>query len=152
METLFLLKKKFGSRRVVRNVYEYLDTRVYWMKQYSYVIHNGKTLRADPCPLYENKGIRTAYLKWTTLKDQGIIWVKPSCYRRFFHGRRVSGKLLLLLREMEHIEISFITPLTMKGSKYSRRDLIDNCIENGLLEVTGAYYSTKELIYKLMKI
>ncbi len=41
METLFVLKKKFRSGRLVRKIYEYLDTRAYWLKQYRYVINNG---------------------------------------------------------------------------------------------------------------
>jgi len=41
METLFVLKKKFYSGRVIRKIYEYLDTRKYWLKQYRYVINNG---------------------------------------------------------------------------------------------------------------
>ena len=41
METLFVLKKKFHSGRVIRNIYEFADERKYWLKQYRYVINNG---------------------------------------------------------------------------------------------------------------
>ena len=41
METLFVLKKKFRSGRIIRNIYEFADERKYWLKQYRYAISNG---------------------------------------------------------------------------------------------------------------
>ena len=39
METLFVLKKKFGNGRVVRKIYEF--AKDVWKKKYSYAINNG---------------------------------------------------------------------------------------------------------------
>ena len=47
METLFVLRKKFRSRRVVRKIYEFADERKYWLKQYRYVINNGICNRGE---------------------------------------------------------------------------------------------------------
>ena len=47
METLFVLRKKFRSRRVVRKIYEFADERKYWLKQYRYVINNGVCNRGE---------------------------------------------------------------------------------------------------------
>ena len=47
METLFVLKKKFRSGRIIRNIYEFADERKYWLKQYRYVINNGICNRGE---------------------------------------------------------------------------------------------------------
>ena len=47
METLFVLRKKFHSGRVVRNIYEFADERKYWMNKYRYVINNGICNRGE---------------------------------------------------------------------------------------------------------
>ena len=57
METLFILKQKFGNRRVVRNIYEFADERKYWLKKYRYVIKNGYCLCRRPGKY--NKGVFT---------------------------------------------------------------------------------------------
>ena len=45
MEELFVLSKKFGNRRIVRNIYEYTyGTRDIWLSKYRYVINNGTTI------------------------------------------------------------------------------------------------------------
>ena len=45
MEELFVLCKKFGNKRIVRNIYEYTyHTRHIWLRRYRYVIKNGTTL------------------------------------------------------------------------------------------------------------
>ena len=63
METLFVLKKKFGSGRVIRKIYEYLDTRKYWLKQYRYVINNGICNRGEKYlnspKISEQRGVKT---------------------------------------------------------------------------------------------
>ena len=61
METLFVLKKKFRSGRVIRNIYEYLDTRTYWLKQYRYVINNGLCKYCHSSVAYGSpkKGVKT---------------------------------------------------------------------------------------------
>ena len=58
METLFLLKKKFGSSRVIRNIYEYADERKYWLKQYRYVINNGFSKYYDYIEDNEQSGVK----------------------------------------------------------------------------------------------
>ena len=63
METLFVLKKKFRSSRVVRNIYEFTDERKYWLNQYRYVINNGICNRGGKY-LYsvgnsEKRGVKT---------------------------------------------------------------------------------------------
>ena len=45
METLFVLKKKFGNGRVVRKIYEF--AREDWKKKYSYAISNGYNIPYD---------------------------------------------------------------------------------------------------------
>ena len=43
METLLVLKKKFGSSRVARKVSEYLaGSKLIWLKKYRFVLKNGK--------------------------------------------------------------------------------------------------------------
>tara|TARA_B100000579_G_C22738026_1_gene807657 strand:+ start:608 stop:1183 length:576 start_codon:yes stop_codon:yes gene_type:complete len=45
MEELFVLSKKFGNKRIVRNIYEYTHgTREIWLRKYRYVINNGTTI------------------------------------------------------------------------------------------------------------
>jgi len=59
METLFVLKKKFYSGRVIRKIYEYLDTRKYWLKQYRYVINNGFSKYYEYIEDNEQSGVKT---------------------------------------------------------------------------------------------
>ena len=61
MEILFVLKKKFSSGRVVRSIYEYMDTRTFWLKQYRYVISNGLCKYCHISVAYEcpKKGVKT---------------------------------------------------------------------------------------------
>ena len=41
-ELLSILNKKFINKRIVRNIYEYVNhTRSSWLRKYRYVIHNG---------------------------------------------------------------------------------------------------------------
>ena len=63
METLFVLKKKFRSGRIIRNIYEFADERKYWLKQYRYVINNGICNRGEKylyvVPDNEKRGVKT---------------------------------------------------------------------------------------------
>ena len=45
METLLVLKKKFGNGRVVRKIYEF--AKDFWKKKYSYAISNGYNIPYD---------------------------------------------------------------------------------------------------------
>ena len=53
METLFVLRKKFGNRRIVRNVSEFLTAdRAYWLKKYRFALkngHNSNLMICDKC-------------------------------------------------------------------------------------------------------
>ena len=158
METLFVLKKKFGSSRVIRNIYEYLDERKYWLKKYRYCIHNGYTFPAAKEWCWDHdKGIKTAYLNWTPdgkKIDEWWIRHRPAA-RRFISGdRNVTGKLFQLIYGLEGPS-RYVTPLSMNArdgfrkNKFTRGMLITNCIENNI-DVT--VYSRKILIEKLMKI
>ena len=78
METLFVLKRKFHSGRVIRTIYEYLDTRKYWLKQYRYMINNGfckycHISVAYGCP---KKGVNT-YRLTSERPRQNIGWGYP---------------------------------------------------------------------------
>lgn len=59
MEELFVLSKKFGNKRIVRNIYEYTHgTREIWLRKYRYVINNGTTIGTSE--LWDfNMGVRT---------------------------------------------------------------------------------------------
>jgi len=63
METLFVLKKKFRSGRIIRNIYEFADERKYWLKQYRYVINNGICNRGEKYlnspKISEQRGVKT---------------------------------------------------------------------------------------------
>ncbi len=63
METLFVLKKKFRSGRIIRNIYEFADERKYWLKQYRYVINNGICNRGakylNSGEISEQRGVKT---------------------------------------------------------------------------------------------
>ena len=59
METLFVLKKKFRSGRVIRNIYEFADERKYWLKQYRYAISNGFCKYYDYLEDNEQGGVKT---------------------------------------------------------------------------------------------
>ena len=61
METLFVLRKKFHSGRVVRKIYEFADERKYWMNKYRYVINNGICKYFDMRLYYDykRKGVKT---------------------------------------------------------------------------------------------
>ena len=79
MESLFVLKKKFGSGRVVRKIYEFADERKYWLNKYRYVINNGLCNYYD-FPLYSDykrKAFRLAtgsrFWKGLTYNTKDII-------------------------------------------------------------------------------
>ena len=159
METLFVLKKKFGSSRVIRNIYEYLDERKYWLRRYRYVLHNGYTFPASKNWRWdEDKGIKTSHLKWTPdgRAEPKSWWERRiPASRRFISGdRNVTGKLFQLIYGLEEPS-RYVTPLSMNAhdgfrkNKFTRGMLITNCIENNI-DVT--VYSRKILIEKLMKI
>ena len=59
METLFVLKKKFRGGRIIRTIYEYLDTKKYWLKQYRYVINNGFSKYYEYIEDNEQSGVKT---------------------------------------------------------------------------------------------
>tara|TARA_B100000579_G_C22770732_1_gene823823 strand:+ start:912 stop:1364 length:453 start_codon:yes stop_codon:yes gene_type:complete len=150
METLFVLSKKFGNRRIVRNIYQFAtEERKYWLKKYRHAIHHGYTFVAGNQWSWDHdKGIKTAYLKWTPdgrESDEWWIRHRPAV-RRFISGdRNVSG-----LEESSR----YVTPLSMNTRvgflyKFTTQMLIDNCIENNI-DVT--VYSRENCIQKLMKI
>lgn len=78
METLFVLRQKFGSRRVVRMIYEFADERKYWLKQYRYVINNGVCNRGEKYlnspAISEQRGVKTFRLlsTWSNVWAQKI--------------------------------------------------------------------------------
>ena len=156
MEALFLLKKKFGSGRVIRNIYEYMDTRKYWLKRYRDVIHNGTSLNAvdylDDDVI--NEGIKSAFLRWTPYSR--IISLRPDHLRhrqgsrslrltdicevvsRFQSGGVTTGNLLFLLKGKQYLNVPYITPLSMEH--YTRQALLDNCIENNIKDIQFFYF------------
>jgi len=157
METLFILKKKFGNGRVIRGIYEFIDERAYWLKKYRYCIHKGYTFSAASAWNWnEDKGIKTAYLKWTPDGRVHDKWWErryPTA-RRFISGDRyVTGKLFQIIYGLEKTSCH-ITPLSMntKEKKFTRGMLLQNCKENNLVGIDEKGYSRKTLISKLMSI
>ena len=163
METLFVLKKKFRSGRVIRNIYEYIDTRTYWLKQYRNVIHNGTSLNSveylDQDAI--NEGIKSAFLRWTPFCpfEKRSPSSRYCTVRRFKCGGVTTGNLLFLLkREHYYLNVPYITPLSMEH--YTRQELLHNCIENKIKYIDFIYFKNlrqqkiprNKLISLLMKI
>ena len=82
MDPLFVLKKKFHSRRVVRNIYEFADERKYWLKQYRYVINNGICNRGEKYlnspAISEQRGVKTFRLLTTMSNEWGQKIIRNS--------------------------------------------------------------------------
>ena len=153
METLFVLRKKFGSGRVVRNIYEFADERKYWLKQYRHAIHNGHTIVASSKIYFGSQGISSAFLLSTPLHIKTIGYT----YYLFSNMRNhLKGRLFVLLNNLEKMDIKHVTPTTMtlqdgRGCyKFSSNTLYLNCIENGCF--VKHYRSRRKLINELMKI
>ena len=153
METLFVLREKFGSRRVVRSIYEYLDERKYWLKKYRHAIHHGHTIIPRTHVSFGSQGILSAFLLSTPLHIRTIGYT----YYRFSNMRNhLKGRLFVLLNNLEKMDISYVTPTTMtlqdgRGCyRFSFNTLYLNCIENGCY--VNHYRSRRKLINELMKI
>ena len=153
METLFVLRKKFGSGRVVRNIYEYLDERAYWLKKYRHSIHYGHTTVPNSKISFGSQGVSSAFLLSTPLHIKTIGYT----YYRFENMRNhLKGRLFVLLNNLEKMDIPYVTPVTMnqydeRGCyKFSSNTLYLNCIENACS--IKYYRSRKTLIRELMKI
>ena len=152
METLFVLKKKFCSRRVVRTIYEYLDERAYWLKQYRYAIHHGHTTIPNSRISFGPQGVLSAFLLSTPLHPATVGYT----YYRFSNMRNhLKGRLFVLLNNMEKIDIPYVTPVMMNRYDgrycfiFSTEMLRRNCVENNLPVNT---YSRTEFIRNLMTI
>jgi len=138
METLFILKKKFGNGRVIRGIYEFIDPRAYWLKQYRQVIKysSSKLIKhlvpdrkpfARPstvlqCPVeYEifTEGVRKPYLYCTPVS----YCASPKFGVKQSHPRPLSyypwgyvaarNQLSILLGDLYVHWIPYITPSTM---------------------------------------
>ena len=152
METLFVLKKKFRSSRVIRTIYEYLDERSYWLKKYRYAIHNGSTI-VKRTMRFGTEGISSAFLLSTPLHINTIGYT----YYRFENmSNHLKGRLFVLLNNLEKMDIPYVTPDNMnrydeRGCyKFSSNMLYRNCIENGCS--VKHYWTRKTLIQHLIKI
>ena len=104
----------------------------------------------------KDKGIKTAYLKWTPDGRVHDKWWErryPTA-RRFISGDRyVTGKLFQIIYGLEKTSCH-ITPLSMntKEKKFTRGMLLQNCKENNLVGMDEKGFSRKTLISKLMSI
>jgi len=153
METLFVLRNKFGSSRIVRNIYEYLDGRTYWLKQYRHVIRHGYTIIPGCEMSFRSQGILSAFLQSTPLHVK--TWGNTYYHFKSMH-RNVKGRLFVLLNNLEKMDIHYVTPLTMNNYnergcyKFSSNTLYLNCIENGCLVKHD--WSRKKVLRELMKI
>ena len=152
METLFVLRKKFCSSRVVRNIYEYLDERNYWLKQYRHAIHNGHTIVPNSKISFGSQGISSAFVLSTPLHIRTVGYT----YYRFSNMRNhLKGRLFVLLNNLEKMDIPYVTPTTMtlqdgRGCyRFSSNTLYLNCIENGCY--VKHYRTRRKLIEELMK-
>ena len=155
METLFVLRKKFCSSRVVRIIYEFADERKYWLKQYRHAIHNGHTIVPSSKISFGSQGVLSAFLMCTPLyiKTKGNTY-----YRSRNKSHHLKGRLFVLLNNLEKMDILYVTPVTMnkydeRGCyKFSSQMLYENCIENSCSVDEYKFSSRKTLIRKLMKI
>ena len=97
METLFVLKKKFRSSRVVRNIYEFADERKYWLNKYRYVINNGVSKYYASIGDAEQGGVKTFLLSWrlTRCPDgrlcryPGLHYYMYECREQLVNDRKV---------------------------------------------------------------
>ena len=117
METLFVLRKKFRSRRVVRKIYEFADERKYWLKQYRYVINNGICNSGEKYlnswKISDQRGVKTFRLlssishKWgqEIIRNPGLHFYMnlelPRNRRRFYNswGTRIGDAIRRTLPE-----------------------------------------------------
>ena len=151
-ELLFIIKKKFYNRRVVRNIYEYLkDTRTTWLKKYRDVINNG-------CERAQGRDIGMGI-------PHGRVGIRS---RRCTSGVERYLRLARLANVRELEKIKYITPLTMNILlfqarqcrkpllyKFTNKRLFDCCIENktpGVVNLIRGRYSRETLIKSLMSI
>lgn len=179
METLFILKKKFGNGRVIRGIYEFIDERAYWLKQYRQVINysSSKLIKhivpdrrpfARPstvlqCPVeYDifTEGVRTPYLYSTPVSHANEFGLKQKHTRplSYYPWGYVAprNQLSILLGDLYVHCVPYITPSTMilytlDEYKFDNEMLHKNCIENNLLDPM-CKYSRKRLLAELMKI
>jgi hypothetical protein len=158
-ELLFIIKKKFYNRRVIRNIYEYIneDTRTMWLKKYRDVINNGR------CPVtsrffFVSPGVCSG-LRWLS---GGRVLVNGSHLHLNERHRRL--KRLANVRELKYI--TYITPSTMNimthayawkciPYKFTTKRLFDSCIENktpGIVHLPRGRYLRETLLKALMSI
>ena len=159
-ELIFLIKKRFCNRRVVRNIYEYInDTRSTYLKTYRDIINHGC------CPMTT----RFYYLQ------SGVCSGKKRPYGRVRYSHDVCSRgaerhrrltRLANVRELE--KIKYITPLTMNivlvrprqcrnplMYKFTTERLFNCCIENktpGVGHLIRGRYSRETLLKALMSI
>jgi hypothetical protein len=162
-ELLFIIKKKFYNRRVIRNIYEYIneDTRTMWLKKYRDVINNGR------CPVtsrffFVSPGVCSG-LRWLSggRPDRGDSPERSNALQNERHWRL---ERLANVRELKYI--TYITPLTMNimthasawkcmPYKFTTKRLFDCCIENktpGIVHLPRGRYLRETLLKALMSI
>ena len=95
METLFVLKKKFRGGRIIRTIYEYLDTKKYWLKQYRYVINNGFSKYYEYIEDNEQSGVKTFRLLVPGIPEgrlyrySGLHYYMYECREQWINDRKV---------------------------------------------------------------
>lgn len=145
MEVLWLLKKKFMNRRIIYTIFEYLESRSYWLKIYREVIHKGCTFR-------NFRGVANAHLRYTPL----CITILGYLYHPV--GPIVSWKqrLFSLVHNLHKLDINYIIPTNMgitdgrRQYKFSKEMLLANCVENGMDTEEVKKLSRRKLIKRLM--
>ena len=158
-ELLFIIKKKFYNRRVVRNIYEYIneDTRAMWLNKYRDVINKGR------CPVTS----RFDYIEAGVCS--GLRWLSGGWGARdgshlHLNERHRRLERLANVRELKYI--TYITPLTMNimthasawkcmPYKFTTKRLFDCCIENktpGIVHLPRGRYLRETLLKALMSI
>jgi len=171
-ELLFIIKKKFYNRRVVRTIYEYLkDTRTTYLKKYRSVINNG-CCPATTRLYYLQSGVCSG-----KKRTHGRMALASRCksavslddtWSRVSRGEERYWRLSRLANVGELEKIKYIIPLTMNivlvrprqcrnplMYKFTTKRLFDCCIENktpGIEHLIRGRYSRETLLKALMSI
>ena len=123
METLFVLKKKFGSSRVIRNIYEFADERKYWLKQYRYVINNGICNRGEKYlnspAISEQRGVKTFRLLSTMSNEWGQKIIRKSGLHFYMNEAKEDiTRFLELPRNRRRFYNSWATRIGIARTRY----------------------------------